>query len=168
MDIRTADITDAQACAEIYAPYVTDTAITFEDTPPTRAEMEHRIDEYIEWIVAEGTEVVGYAYASPHHPRAAYRWSCDVSVYLSPAAHGNGLGKRLYRELLERLEARGYRMACAIITQPNDASMALHHTMGFRTVGTYTDIGFKHGSWRDVTVLQKALGQSGPPRGEPR
>jgi phosphinothricin acetyltransferase len=165
--IRSADpVGHAEACAAIYAPYVTDSPTSFEEEPPTPAQMGALIAGAHEWLVAErGGRVVGYAYGSRHHERAAYRWAANVSVYLDPAHHRAGIGRRLYEELFSRLQARGFWQLCAGITLPNDASVGLHRTMGFETVGTYRRIGFKHGAWRDVVWLQRDLrpGEDGPP-----
>nr|WP_212755987.1 GNAT family N-acetyltransferase [Flexivirga aerilata] len=162
---------DAAACAAIYAPYVTETEVTFETEPPDAAEFRHRIEEAQRrhaWLIAENDgNTVGYAYAGPFKGRAAYRFSCEVSVYLDPAARGRGVGRALYDELLARLTTDGMRMACAGITLPNDASLALHRALGFTEVGIYRRIGWKHGAWRDVAWFQKSLGgdPDAPPAG---
>ena len=167
--VRTATTADAGRCAEIYAPYVVGSAVSFELEAPTEQEMARRIEAAIAWLVAEDEagRVLGYAYAGPHHQRAAYRFSCDVSVYVDRAAQGAGVGRTVYAALFERLAARGYRMACAGITQPNPASVAIHWAFGFADVGLYRNIGWKDGAWRDVLWMQKPLGPDGPPRGEP-
>src|SRR6478752_9929163 len=124
--VRDATPTDAAACAAIYAPYVTGTTVTFETEPPDVAEMERRIAKaqarHAFLVLEDAGEAVGYAYAGPFKERAAYRWSCEVSVYLAEGRRGRGGGRRLYEALLERLTARGYRMAAAGMTQPNKAS----------------------------------------------
>jgi phosphinothricin acetyltransferase len=107
--------------------------------------------------------VLGYAYAGPYKARAAYRWSCEVSVYLDPVFHGRGGGRALYEALFARLAARGYRMLVAGLAVPNDASVALHRAVGFEPIGTYRRIGWKHGAWRDVLWMQRPLGGDEPP-----
>lgn len=163
--IRPATSADAAACAAVYAPYVRDTAISFELQPPDAAEVAHRIASYQqrhEWLVLEDDgEVTGYAYASPFAARAAYDWSCEVSVYLAPGLRRSGAGRALYGELFARLEDRGFRMLVAGITLPNEASLGLHAAMGFEVVGTFTDIGFKLDRWWDVVRLQRPLGPRG-------
>ncbi len=160
---------DPAACAAIYRPYVKDTSVSFEAEPPTAAQMRERMAGAVCWIVAELDEaVVGYAYATRHRERAAYRFACDVSVYLAAAHQGQGVGRRLYERLLAQLTARGFRMACAGIALPNEASVGLHTALGFQPVGVYRDIGWKHDRWHDVLWLQLPLGVSGPPTGEPR
>jgi len=169
--VRDATAEDAPACAAIYAPYVTDTAITFELDPPPPAEMARRIAEAQgthAWVVLEDAgRVVGFAYGSRHQPRPAYRWSCEVSVYLEPARQRRGGGRALYGALLERLAARGYRAAVAGMTLPNDASVGLHRALGFEPVGTYRRIGWKHDTWHDVAWVQRAIGSGSDPPAEP-
>ncbi|KAH3732926.1 phosphinothricin N-acetyltransferase [Pelomyxa schiedti] len=104
-----------------------------------------------EWVV------VGYAYGSGHHERAAYRWSCDVSVYVLNGHTGKGIGKHLYATLISILKSQGFCVACAGITMPNEASEALHRHFGFVPVGVYPAIGFKFGQWRDVMYLTRRL-----------
>jgi len=169
--VRAASVADAAACAAIYAPYVTDTAITFEIDPPSAKEMAERIAAATRthaWLVLEdGGRVVGYAYGGPLNKRAAYRWACEVSVYLEFGRRRGGGGRALYEELFARLSARGFRVAVAGMTLPNDASVGLHRAMGFESVGTYRRIGFKHGGWHDVTWVQRVLATDEGPPGEP-
>jgi phosphinothricin acetyltransferase len=148
--IRAAVPGDAAAVAAVYAPYVLDTCVSFEEAAPTAAEMGGRMATGLPWLVADLDGVCGFAYASPHRSRAAYRWSVDVSVYLAPAACGRGLGRALYGKLLPLLTGLGYVSAYAGITLPNAASVGLHEAMGFAPVGVFRDVGFKHGRWHDV------------------
>lgn len=161
--VRDATPGDAAACAAVYAPYVTGTAVSFEADPPTPAQVAERITAALAthaWLVAEAPDgrVVGYAYAGPYAARPAYRWSCETSVYLEPAWHGTGTGRALYTALLARVTARGYRQAVASYSEPNPASARLHAALGFEVVGTFRGVGFKHGAWHDVTRVQRALG----------
>jgi L-amino acid N-acyltransferase YncA len=159
--VRDATPADAPACAAIYAPYVTDTAISFETEPPGAEEMVDRIaraQRSHAWVVLEHEgRVVGYAYGGPLNPRAAYRWSCEVSVYLELGRRRTGAGRALYSDLLARLAERGLRTAVAGMTLPNDASFGLHRAMGFEPVGTYRRIGWKHDAWHDVAWMQRPL-----------
>jgi phosphinothricin acetyltransferase len=160
---------DAAACAAIYEPYVTDTAISFELEPPTPEEMTERIASAHDWLVLEnGDRVVGYAYAGPYKSRAAYRWACEVSVYVERGFERRGAGRMLYEVLLTRLAARGFRMAIAGMTLPNDASVGLHRALGFEPIGTYRRIGYKHGAWHDVAWAQRELVSGDEPPPEPR
>jgi L-amino acid N-acyltransferase YncA len=159
--IRDASENDAGACAAIYRPYVTEGATSFEIEPPSSQEMARRIREAVRshaWFVAEaGGRVIGYAYAGPFAAREAYRWSCEVSVYLEQGRRRSGCGRALYGVLLPRLVERGFRVAVAKMTLPNDASMGLHTALGFRPVGVHRRIGFKNGAWYDVAIAQLDL-----------
>ncbi|MER5671207.1 GNAT family N-acetyltransferase [Pseudonocardia alni] len=160
--IRPATAEDADACAAVYAPYVRDTAISFEAEPPGPVEMAERIAAARErhaWLVAVGPggEVLGYAYGGPWKSREAYAWTCEVSVYLAASARGRGLGRALYEALFAELVARGMVVAVAGMTVPNEASAALHRALGFGEVGTFRGVGWKHGAWRDVTWFRRAL-----------
>jgi L-amino acid N-acyltransferase YncA len=173
MHVRDATLEDAAACAAVYAPYVRDTAVSFELEPPDADEMRARMVRAMErhaWLVLEDADgaVVGYAYGGAFAPRAAYRFACEVSVYLAADARGRGGGRALYMELLDRLTRRGYRMAFAGMTLPNDASAGLHAALGFEPCGTYRAVGWKAGAWHDVAWVQKPLGPAGaPPAAEP-
>jgi len=172
LSVRAAVAADAPACAAIYAPYVADTAITFESQAPSAAEMQQRIEaasrSHAWFVLQDGGRVVGYAYGGPFNRRAAYRWSCEVSVYVELGRRRTGAGRALYQELLSRLGERGFRMAAAGMTLPNDASVALHRAMGFQMVGAYRRIGYKHGVWHDVAWMQRSLGGPEDPPAEPR
>jgi phosphinothricin acetyltransferase len=167
MIIRDADPQrDAAACAAIYAPYVADSAASFEERPPTAAEMSVRISAAHAWVLAEHDGLtLGYAYGSRHRDRAAYRWVADVAVYIDAGHQRSGVGRALYTQLFEQLRTIGLWALCAGITQPNDASNGLHRAMGFVPVGTYSRIGWKAGAWHDVEWLQLDLrpGESGAP-----
>jgi phosphinothricin acetyltransferase len=172
MKVRDASELDAEACAAIYAPYVTGTAITFEYEPPTPADMAGRIGNALRthaWVVLEDDDgrVVGYAYGGPFKTRQAYRWSCEVSVYLEPGLRRCGGGRALYEALFERLAERGYRTAAAGMTLPNDASEGLHRAMGFEPVGVYRRIGWKNGAWHDVAWVQREIAPGEDPPVEP-
>jgi L-amino acid N-acyltransferase YncA len=160
--IRDAGNRDAARCAEIYAPYVRDTAVSFEAEPPPDDEMAARIaaaQERHAWLVLEDDGVVvGYAYGGPFMARPAYDWSTAVSVYLEQGRRRTGAGRALYAALFDRLAGRGFRTALAGIALPNEASVGLHRAMGFEPVGTYRRIGWKFGRWHDVEWCQRMLG----------
>jgi L-amino acid N-acyltransferase YncA len=160
--IRDADPTgDAAACAAIYAPHVESAPTSFEERAPDAAAMAARIERVVAthpWLVAEsGGEVVGYAYACEYMKRPAYRWAASVSVYVAEGQRGQGLGTRLYEALLERLRRQRFQVACAGITLPNEASVALHERLGFAAIGVSPRIGWKRGAWRDVGWWQLEL-----------
>jgi L-amino acid N-acyltransferase YncA len=152
---------DAEACAAIYAPSVRDGVASLEERVPAPREIADRIraiERNWPWLVAELSGVVaGYAYASQHRERASYRWSADVTVYVSPDHHRRGIGRALYEPLLELLTRQGYHQACAGITVPNEASVGLHESLGFTAVGVYENIAYKHGRWRSVGWWQRTL-----------
>ena len=169
--VRGASGRDGAACAAIYAPYVISTAITFEIDPPSAAEMSARITAAVQshaWLVLEDAgRVVGYAYGSPFKARAAYRWACEVSVYLEPGRRRTGAGRMLYEALLPRLAERGYRTAVAGMTLPNEPSVGLHTAMGFEPAGTYRRIGWKLDAWHDVAWMQRTILDGPNPPSEP-
>jgi L-amino acid N-acyltransferase YncA len=172
LTIRDARASDAAACAAIYRPFVLDTAVSFEISPPGEDEMAARIREASAshaWLVAETDgEVAGYAYARPFAAREAYRWSCETSIYLSATRRRSGLGRALYTALLSRLTERGFRVAVAKMTLPNPASEGLHAALGFVPVGVHPRIGFKNGEWHDIAIAQLALTNSESPPTNPR
>ena len=160
--LRHADpLHDAAACAAIYAPYVREGVASFEESPPSAEAMGRRIATVSRthpWLVAERDgEPAGYAYATPHHERAAYRWAADVAVYVDERRQRSGVGRELYQGLLELLVRQRLHVACAGITLPNDASVGLHEALGFELVGIYRGIGFKRGAWHDVGWWQARL-----------
>jgi phosphinothricin acetyltransferase len=168
--IRDADPTrDAAPCAAIYGPFVTESAVSFEDRASTPDELGQRIERILKthpWLVAEHDGLlVGFAYACPHRERSAYRWAADVSVYVAPERHRRGVGRGLYGALLPLLVRQGLHVACAGITLPNEASVAFHESFGFTPVGVYRRIGFKRGAWWDVGWWRLELREpgDGPP-----
>lgn len=168
MEIRSVRPEDAATIQAIYAPFVNDTAVSFEQEIPSVAEMAGRIAALVPhfpYLVVEDNEVLGYAYASPHRKRAAYRWSCEVSVYLAPSARGKGVGRTLYAELLAQARSHGLLNAYAGITLPNDASVGLHESLGFEAIGVYRDVGYKLGRFWDVGWWGLRLAE---PEGSPR
>lgn len=169
VEYRVATPDDARAIAEVYAPYVSRTAITFEIDPPPDAEefaaRMRRIGATYPWLVATiDGEVAGYSYACENRTRAAYRWSVDTAVYLAESAHRKGIGRALYERLFALLRAQGFVNAFAGITLPNAASVGLHEAFGFRLIGVHRNVGWKLGAWRDVGWWQLALA---PPRDDP-
>lgn len=167
--LRLPEPKDAAAVAAIYAPYVRDTVISFETEPPSADEMLSRMRSSKAWIVAEEDDrVVGYAYASTHREREAYRWSVDVSVYLDVLRRRHGHGRRLYTVLFSILRSLGFYNAYAGIALPNAGSVGLHEAMGFVPVGIYHKAGFKNGMWHDVGWWQLVLQPHAVQPEEPR
>lgn len=167
--VRLARTADAARCAEIYAPYVRGTAITFETEPPSTAEFRKRILQILRWtpwlVYERGGLILGYAYASRHRERAAYRWSLDVAVYIDKRHHRQGIGRALYSKLFDCLKFQGFYSAYAGIALPNSSSVGLHEALGFRPVGVYRRVGYKLGAWHDVGWWGLALAeQAGHPK----
>ena len=153
-EIRTATPADAAAIAAIYNWYVEHTVVTFEVDPVPAAEMARRIEAVLEahdWLLLERAgEPLGYAYAGRYHARAAYRYSAESTIYLRNGLGGQGLGSRLYVELIRRSFARGYHTLIGGIALPNPASVRLHEKLGFEKAGHLQRIGFKLERWVDV------------------
>jgi phosphinothricin acetyltransferase len=171
MEVRLATEDDVADITAVYAPYVEETAISFEAVPPTAEEMRRRFADSVPqypWLVAvDGTELGGYAYGHRFAERDAYGWSVETSIYLHPDTRGRGVGRTLYGALLELLTAQGYRQAFGGIALPNEASVALHESLGYRRVATYAAVGFKFGAWHDVGWWQRALDVDGATPREP-
>lgn len=156
--IRPATAADIPAIRAIYAPYVLETAISFETEVPGEDVIASRIEAAHLWLVAEREgRVVAYAYAGEHRTRAAYRFSCDCSVYVDRDERRGGLGSALYTRLLPEMKARGFHNAYGGLNLPNDASVALHERFGFRHIGTFSEVGWKLGRWHDVGWWEKRL-----------
>lgn len=158
--IRPARSADAEALARIYNPYILETIITFEEQALSATDMAARLDQVwqlsLPWLVAERRgRVVGYAYATRWKERSAYRLSTETAVYLQSDSCGQGLGTRLYEQLLPALRERGIHIALAGIALPNAPSVALHERLGFRKVGQLLEVGFKLGQWVDVGYWQR-------------
>ncbi len=170
ISVRMAAQADAGELLKIYAPYVTDTAISFEYEIPTLEEFERRISSTLErypYIVAVvESQIVGYAYASAFKPRAAYSWAVETTVYLRQDYRGKGVGKRLYLALEELLKRQNIinLNACISYTQDSDTrldntSPQFHERLGYSKVAHFTKCGFKFGKWYDMIWMQKMLGE---------
>lgn len=169
--VRAATAADGVAIERIYTPIVLDSTISFEEAAPDAEEIVRRMDSRprLPWLVATRREVVvGFAYASIHRARGAYRWSADCSIYLAPPEQRQGTGRLLYRRLFAELAELGYVSVFAGVALPNEASVGFHEAMGFVPVGVYTDVGFKHGKWLDVGWWQLSLNQPPDLPEEPR
>ncbi|HEX4710406.1 N-acetyltransferase family protein [Phenylobacterium sp.] len=173
MIIRPATAEDAEALAAIYGDAVLHGFGTFEEDPPSAADMEARrraiAERGLPYLVAEdGGRVLGFAYAGPFRPRAAYRYTLEDSVYVAPDAAGRGVGRAVLSAVIEACEALGVRQLMAVIGDSgNQASIGLHRALGFEQTGVGRSVGFKHGRWVDIVHMQKALngGDSGEPTG---
>ena len=173
--IRLATPHDAARIGEIYAPAVTDSAISFEIEAPDAVEVRRRIGYVLAntpWLVAERDGLVlGYAYAGQFRVRAAYQWTVEVSAYVAPEAQGGGVARAMYTSLFAALTVQGYRNMIAGIALPNPASIRLHEAMGFIPTGVNHNVGYKLGAWHDVAWFERPLGSfdanPAPPRALP-
>lgn len=158
---RRARRDDAGGICAVYTPIVERTAISFETVAPSPAEMEARIASVLDthdWRVAEADGIIaGYAYASAHRSREAYRYSAEVSAYVHEDYRGRGLGAALYHDLFESLETLGFHALFAGVALPNPPSIALHRALGFRSIGVFAEVGFKFDAWHDVSWWQRRL-----------
>ena len=161
MSVRLATLQDLPQILAIYAPYVENTTVSFEYTPPAPESFRQRFLEItarFPWIVwEERGELLGYAYACAPFSREAYQWCCEPSIYLREDARGRGLGRKLYSVLEALLKAQGFRLSYAIITAENEASLAFHKKMGYEFLAHFPDCGFKHGKILGITWMQKVL-----------
>ena len=161
MSVRLAKMEDIPAILGIYAPYVEQTAYSFEYTAPTVEEFTRRfqtITKQFPWLVwEEDGRVLGYAYACAPFERAAYSWCAEPAIYLCPEAQGRGIGRALYEVLEEYLKRQGYVVSYALITTSNTGSAAFHKAMGYRETATFPLLAYKFGSCHSVTWLEKRL-----------
>ncbi|MEM9105577.1 MAG: N-acetyltransferase family protein [Pseudomonadota bacterium] len=165
LKVRDCTAADLVAVQEIYSFEVTNGLASFETQPPEQAEMLRRrrdiLSKGLPFIVAElHGKVVGYSYASPYRHRAGYFPSIEDSVYVSPAARGQRIGRALLSNLIDRCELGDWRQMVAVIgNSANTGSIRLHLGLGFQEVGILKSIGFKHGIWVDTVILQRSLGK---------
>lgn len=160
--IRAVTAADSEAVARIYNHYVQETIVTFEEQPVSSTAMAQRIRDSMSaklpWLVAEQAgDLVGYALASKWKERCAYRFSREVSVYVDASYVRQGVGSRLYDRLLSQLERQGTHAVMAGIALPNEASVALHESLGFQKVAHFKEVGFKFDRWIDVGYWQRTL-----------
>lgn len=161
--IRPVTAEDTAELVSIYAPYVRETAVTYEYEVPSVAEFCERImrttEKYPYLAAVENGIILGYAYASAFHPRAAFHWAAEVTVYLKKEAHGRGIGRMLYAALEDGLKKQNVQTAIALIADPNPESVAFHEKMGYRVAGKLTNCAYKLGQWRGLFYMEKFLGE---------
>jgi phosphinothricin acetyltransferase len=168
--IRAATEADAAEIREIYAPYVANTAITFEYDVPAVEEFAMRITRVLQrypYLIAEQAgQIIGYAYASAFRPRAAYDWAVETSIYLHQDCRREGLGKKLYLLLEDILKKQQIlnMYACVAYTETDDqhlnnASVLFHERLGYKTIGHFTRCGYKYNTWYDMVWMEKLVGE---------
>lgn len=170
--VRLAAEGDAEAITDIYTPIVERTHISFETTPPSVEEMARRVRATVEqlpWLVCESDgRVVGYAYASTHNDRPAYRWGADVSAYVDERWRRRSVARGLYESLVALLRLQGLYTAYAVIALPNQPSVSFHEALGFERIGVYRRAGFKNGEWHDVGHWERSLQPHETPPAPPK
>ena len=171
INIRIATKKDAAALLDIYAPYVTDTAITFEYEIPSVEEFAGRISHTLEkypYLVAEENGIpVGYAYAGTFHDRPAYDWAVETSIYVDRSHRKSGIGRLLYQALEQALSAQHILNLNACIAWPsaeNDPyltkdSVRFHEKLGYRLVGEFRECGYKFHRWYNMVWMEKHIGK---------
>lgn len=166
--LRMANLDDAEEILKIYAPYVRDTIITFEYEVPTIAEFRGRIKNTLEnypYIVCLiNNKIIGYAYAGKHKERAAYMWNAELSVYLDKEYTKHGIGKILYKALLDILKIQNIQNVYGVVTSNNISSEKFHEYFGFNKLGIFKKTGYKFNKWHDVTWYEKNIGGYGKPK----
>lgn len=168
-EIRIRPVTegDAEELLAIYAPYVTETTVTYEYDAPSLEEFRGRIrntlERYPYFVAVEDGKILGYAYASAFHARRAYIWSAEASVYLKMEERGKGIGKLLYAALEEALRKQNVQNVNACIAYPNPHSIAFHEAMGYHQAGKFTDCAYKLGQWLGMVWMEKSIGEHPDP-----
>jgi phosphinothricin acetyltransferase len=164
--IRPCEPADVPAVQAIYAHHVATSLATFDEVAPSVDEMSARLREVagggFPFVVGEiDGRVAGYGYASPFRARAAYRFTCENSVYIAPEMLRRGVGQAIMREVIDACRRRGLRQMLAVIGDSgNAASIGLHSRLGFEHTGIFRDVGFKFGRWVDVVLMQLDLTRS--------
>ena len=163
--LRSATLDDIPAVTAIYRPAVLFGTASFELEPPSEDEMRRRFEAitgggYPYLVALIGGGVVGYGYANAFRPRPAYRFSVENSIYVAPEFQGKGVGRALLERLIEVCTAQGYRQMIAVIGDSGQrASISLHRALGFTFCGTAHSVGYKHGRWLDIVMMQRVLGE---------
>ena len=160
--VRSVRPADAPGLRRVYAPFVRDTAVTFETDPPSVESMRERVTAHLAAdehprLVCELDGVAGYAYGGRLRDRPAYRWAVETTVYVDPEAQRRSVGSALCGALLSALRLQGYRAAYAAVALPNPASVGFHEALGFERVGTFEAVGYKRGAWHDVGWYRREL-----------
>lgn len=157
--VRLAEAADMEAVCEIINHYIATTTYNFRTSPQTPGDWVAEWTRYhtrYPWLVATtGARVVGFAHAGPWKARAAYDWCAEVTAYVAPDCARQGIGQRMYERLLALVDRQGYHTQIAVIALPNPASIAVHEAFGFRHAGTLREVGYKHGTWRNVGFWQR-------------
>lgn len=171
LKLRFATAEDAQQIVDIYSPYVLTCPFTFETEVPTVEEYQDRIKEVQEFfpffVLENDGKIVGYSCAHFYHPRKAYRWNAETTIYVIQGSHRNGYASILYNALLAALKDQGIIRAVAILGCPNEPSERFHEAFGFKKIATFDSMGYKCDAWSDVVYYMKELNPIASPPREP-
>lgn len=163
--IRIAQPSDAESMLQIYAPFIRETTTSLEKDVPSISEFRERIANVLitaPWISCTyNNTLVGYAYATKYRSRHAYQWTREVSVYIAPAHFGKSIGKALYLTLFDLLKMQGFANCVAIIGGDNPGSHVFHEKIGFKLVGTFNNVGFKHDAFRSTKAYELFIQEEG-------
>lgn len=172
MIIRMACEKDSERLLEIYSKYIRETVITFEYVIPDIETFKSRIRsisaKYPYLVCEDNGIIVGYAYASPHKEREAFKWCLDTSIYIDEAYHGKNIGRVLYDELIRLVKLQGIYKLYAVVCIPNEKSERFHKRMGFESVAVFNNVGFKLGEWRAIEYLELILNDNSDIPEEPK
>lgn len=161
--IRAARESDAEALLAIYAPYVTETAITFEYTVPTLAEFRERMTitliKYPYLVAVQDQKIVGYTYASAFKNRPAYDWAVETTIYVKQDSRKSGVGKKLYQALEKVLKQQHICNLYACIAYPNPGSIGFHEQLGYQAIGHFSKCGYKFETWYDMIWMEKMIAE---------
>jgi phosphinothricin acetyltransferase len=159
--LRDATAGDIAAINDIYNHYVLTCTCTYQEEPDT-------LEDRTAWFRGHGpghpvivavadSEVAAWGSLSPFHPRSAYRFTVEDSIYVRPGMQGRGIGKAILADLVRRAKALGYRSIVALISADRASSVGLHEKFGFAAVGRLQEVGLKFDRWLDVVYMQKKL-----------
>lgn len=165
--IRLATLDDSDQILSIYAPYIENTAISFEYTVPSSEDFKNRMQTIMRiypWLVYEKNgEILGYAYGGPEYTRAAYMWTCESSIYVREDHLHENIGSKLYDVLFKILKAQNFRVCYAIIIDDNKPSVKMHKKFGFKIIGNNKSTGYKLGNWHGTYKMEKILNEEKNP-----
>lgn len=159
--IRNVNLKDTKAITAIYNEYVTNSLATFETEPLEETEMRRRIiriaTDFPYFVYESDSKIAGYCYAHPWKEKAAYKYTLETTIYLSPEHRGKGIGRQLMQKLIDECRKNGYHTLIACITEGNEASNQLHLKLGFKQVSRFEEVGFKFNRWVGVADFELLL-----------
>ncbi len=161
--IRPAQETDLPAIVDIYNQAVRDTTAIWNDK---EVDLNNRVAWFRDRLAAgfpvivavnKADEAIAYASYGPFRPFDGYAKTIENSIYVAPAAHGQGLGKLLLQALIDHASGAGFHIMVAAIEAENTISIRLHEKFGFSETGRMPQVGYKFGRFLDLVLLQRSL-----------